>query len=211
MSPAHLLFRWHWVLNSAGHPLCHHHWLRCPQCDCGGSSAAASAVAGITAAAPSAAAAAMAAGSERYMTCPELGDRVLIAEDVSRSLEPGAYLDSMLVTEPELEEEYRLSVDATDRQPAATGSSQLLDSCRSRNSAEVSAEMQGEWKWRSGKRWNSLDSWDQGGPFCSTGEKVWHALAHVIVWEILLTSPSVPRDFYIQFHSKICELTMHVI
>ena len=77
----------------------------------------------------------MAAGGERYMTCPEWGDRVPIAEDVSRSLEPGAYLDSMLVTEPELEEEYRLSVDqyrdTTDRQ---TDSERLLDSGRSGDS-----------------------------------------------------------------------------
>ena len=54
-----------------------------------------------------------------------------IAEDVSRSLEPGAYLDSMLVTEPELEDEYRLAVDTTDRQANAA---HLLDSCRSGDS-----------------------------------------------------------------------------
>ncbi|XP_043214299.1 protein SAND-like isoform X3 [Amphibalanus amphitrite] len=84
---------------------------------------------------------AMAAGSERYMTCPDWGDRVPIAEDVSRSLEPGAYLDSMLVTsEPETDDEYRLPVGQCRPGPA---DGRLLDSGRSGDSEAVEERLNG--------------------------------------------------------------------
>ena len=87
----------------------------------------------------------MAAGSERYMTCPDWGDRVPIAEDVSRSLEPGAYLDSMLVTETETEDEYRLSVDRADAAAdRAAAAQRLLDSTRSGDSEVGHGGMGGE-------------------------------------------------------------------